>query len=161
LDKTARRLVLLMEPKANITSQSQETDIDVVSNDERLIRRINSKHHVIFDQNLGARRLSTKAFHASTDDKKMSVDLEQCIKNQGNDPAKYVTQPENIDGAVVFLAAIVRQKELEVECAPVPDNPCHGNVFKHPNLGRLNKKQENHLLANCEWLVAIPGVRLR
>ena len=149
-----------MEPKANITSSAQETEIDAIPDEERLIRRINSKHHVIFNQNLGARRLSTKAFSAADADKKMSVDLEQCIQDRGEDPAEYVTQSEKIDGAVVFPAAVVRKKNLEVERAPAPDNPCHGNVYKLPEPGNLNKRQKRHLLTNCSWLVEIPGVRL-
>jgi len=150
-----------MKPKTRITSGPIESFGGAIPDEDRLIRRINSKHHVIFDEKLGKRRVSTKAFSVAGADNKMSVDLERCIQDRGEDPSKYVTQREEIDGAVVFSAAVVRQKNLEVERAPEPDNPCHGNVFRVPKLGKLTSCQKRHLQDRCEWLVEIQGVRLR
>jgi len=125
---------------------------------ERVIRRLNSRYHKTFDKNLGCWRLTSVAISLATNDKKMSVDFEDCIVDQGKAPSDVVVPPN--DGAIVFSVSIVRGVELDVERQPVPSNECHGYVFSKCGLANLKRDQVRHIVEGSEWVVPLPDVKL-
>lgn len=128
---------------------------------DRLIRRVDPVHHVVEDKNLNCQRISTKLFTpSSVHNGGMSVDLERCITAQGRDPRDYVISPPHL-GAVCFKAADARRADLHVGCNPLPENPCHGEVWGKERPNRFSKGQQNALLRAAQWLVELSGVHLR
>ena len=83
----------------------------------------------------------------------MSVDLEQLIIEAGQDARNYVTTPR-WTGSVKFDAGALRKLKLQVGFDPLPQNPCHGEVWG------LGKEHPRSLLTIAAWFVEIPGVAL-
>ena len=108
--------------------------------DDLLIRRIDPKQHIINDENLGCLRISSKAFHPSSEHNGgLSVDVKSLIDAAGIDPKLFVTNPKQI-GSVAFKTGAARAVELKVGLDPEPDNPYHGQVW-----GKFSKPQEKAL----------------
>lgn len=129
-------------------------DINILGTD-LLIRRIDPKQHIISDENLGCLRISSKAFHPSSEPNGgLSVDVKSIIDAAGIDAKLYVTNPKQI-GSVAFRTAAARAVELIVGFDPEPDNPYHGQVW-----GNFSRSQEKALLNAIEWFVEIPDVKI-
>jgi hypothetical protein len=138
-----------------------------ILNDHGVIRRI-SDEHIVFDEKIGGQRISSMAFHASTDrNGGMSVDLQHEIEKAGLDAREYVTTPRWF-GSVHFQAGQLRDEGFMVGADPieimsgteakprVDPNPYHGEVW-----GRFTKGKQRRLLQLCEWFVPIAGVSIR
>lgn len=131
-----------------------------IYDDDKLIRRINPDQHIVFDQNTETKRLSSKAFSASSDARGgMSVDIEKLILSSGQNPKEYVINSKYL-GAVSFLASEARQLDLLIGANPIIDNPFHGEVWNTTQAKRLSKRQKDGLMSSCEWFVPLDGVTL-
>lgn len=133
-------------------------DEKAIGPDDIIIRRINPAQHVVIDENRKCRRISSKAFHPSTNGG-MSVDIEELILAAELDPRQYVTTPKYI-GSVAFSAGSARVANLLVGYDPLPKNPYHGEVWGNPRPDRFTGTQKRKLIAASEWYVEIPGVEI-
>lgn len=125
-----------------------------IRNHDGIIRRI-SDEQVVFDEKIGARRISSMAFKASTGHNSgMSVDLEASILEAGLDPRDYVTTPR-WTGSIRFVTQQLRAEGFSVGYDPLPENPHHGEVW-----GTFNKTNQRRLRQICEWFVKIDGVSI-
>ncbi len=132
-----------------------------ISPDDCIIRRINPEQHVVWDDNLDKRRVSSKAFTPSSGtDGGMSVDIENKIIGANEDPKEYVTTPV-FTGSVHFLASAIRELDLWIGYDPLPDNPHHGEVWGNPRPNRFKSSQKNGLHRLAQWYVALENVDLR
>jgi hypothetical protein len=128
-------------------------DHEGISAGDGVIRRI-SELQIVLDKS-GGRRLSSMAFKASAGENGgMSVDLEALIVEAGEDPRRYVTTPR-WTGSVRFEADRLREEKFSVGYDPLPDNPCHGEVW-----GAFTKSQQRNLRRMATWFVKIPGVMI-
>ena len=97
-------------------------DEDQIGADDTVIRRIDPEQHVVWDDNLDCKRVSSKAFSPSSEPNGgMSVDIESLIVQAGEDPKEYVTTPK-YTGSVAFSAGAARDLRLRVGYHPVPEN---------------------------------------
>jgi len=119
--------------------------------DDGVIRRV-SPHHLVPDPKVaGGRRLSTKAFTASTEvNGGMSVDLQALIEEAGLDAKAFVISPRWV-GAVRFTAGALRGEGLQIGYDPRPDNPYHGEAW-----GTFTKALKHRLLGLAKWFVPLP-----
>lgn len=118
-----------------------------------LIRHINVAVHVVPDENLQGRRISSAAFSPTSGDPHygMSVDLGQLLAEQGL-PENHMVR--NGMGAVKLRTGDVRAEGLRVGSDPVPTNAFHGQVW-----GVRNRKRLHRLVV--DWVVPISGVAIR
>lgn len=117
-----------------------------------VIRRI-SPHHLVYDDKIGGRRISSKAFQPSTGDRGgMSIDLQRLIEEAGLDAKAYVASPPWI-GAVRFTAEALRAEGLKVGFHPLPKNPYNGEVW-----GTFSKRMQKRLLALAEEFVPVAAL---
>lgn len=132
-----------------------------ISHDDDIIRRVNPEQHVVFDERIGQNRLSSKLFSPSSGPEGgMSVDIAELIEKSGNDVCDYVTTPV-FTGAVKFKACVAREVGLMIGYDPLPNNPCHGEVWNssaRPN--RFSTSQKKALFKEAEWLVPLSGVKI-
>lgn len=127
---------------------------------DQIIRRINPVHHVVWDDNLGCNRISTKAFSpSSTPNGGMSIDIEKLIVEGGLDPYEYVTTPK-FTGSVVFSAGAIRDIGLIVGSNPLDENPYHGEVWNPDAPNKFTKSQKRRLARACDWYVRISNVNI-
>lgn len=120
-----------------------------------LIRRINEAQHVILDENINGRRVSSAAFSRTTGDPDngMSVDLGQLLAEAGlQEDAKVLPGM----GAVKLQVGPVRDLKLRVGSDPTPTNAFHGQVWDVKD----TKRRQLHKLV-IGWVVPIPGVAIR
>lgn len=89
----------------------------------------------------------------------MSVDIEALILDGGDDPKQYVITPI-FTGSVAFSADNARNLGLKIGYDPIPENPCHGEVWGSPRANRFSSSQKKGLLAASEWYVEIEDVSL-
>jgi len=120
--------------------------------DDGVIRRV-SPHHLVSDPKVvGGRRLSTKAFSASTEvNGGVSVGLQALIEEAGLDAKAFVASPPWV-GAVRFTAGELRNEGLQVGYDPQPQNPYHGEAW-----GKFTSGLKNRLLALAKWFVPLPS----
>lgn len=119
-----------------------------------IIRRI-PEQHIVFDEKVGGKRISSMAFRCSSGaNGGMSVDLEQQIEEAGLDAREFVTNPLWI-GSVRFVAGQLRTEGLLVGYDPIDTNPYHGEVW-----GNFSRRMQNRLQQLCEWFVLIDGVTI-
>jgi hypothetical protein len=138
----------------------QPYDEKKIKPEEVIIRRINPVQHVVWDENRGCNRISSKAFSPSSGENGgMSVDIEDLILEGGHNPKQYVTTPI-FTGSVAFSADNVRNLGLRIGYDPIQENPYHGEVWGSPRANRFSNPQKKGLLAASEWYVEIEGVSL-
>lgn len=144
-----------LTPQRNpTTGQVIPHDHPEIKNTDGIIRRI-SEEQLVFDEKIGRKRISTKAFQASSGPNEgMSVDLQVQIEEAGLDARVYVTTPKWI-GSVRLEAGTLRERNLKVGFRPTRNNPYHGEVW-----GAFPKSTQRYLLNNCVWFVEIPGVSI-
>jgi hypothetical protein len=138
-----------------------------ISRQDRIIRRINVKEHVIWDGNRQRNRISSKLYNKSSgllDG--MSVDIEALILADGVDPVDHVTTPV-FTASVFFSAGDVRALGLIIGYEPVadvegqPDNPYHGEVWLTTQRKSFTRAQKKGLANSANWYVEIPDVDIR
>lgn len=135
-------------------------DEEEIKADDLIIRRINRDQQVVWDDNRGSFRISTKAFTpSSTLNGGMSVDIEAKIVFDGIDPKEYVTTPV-FTGSVAFPASAARELNLLVGYDPLTTNAYHGEVWGSKRPNRFNKSQKNGLLQASAWYVELEGVQI-
>lgn len=140
-------------------------DDEEIDDGDRLVRRVNPRHHVVPDGNTGGERLSTKLFSPSSDpDGGMSVNLLEPMISDEIDFEEFLKQPPYI-AAVQFRAEVARQNRMMVGKDPIDDedkpNPYHGQVWStgdRPN--RFSTGKKNALMKASEWLIEIPDVKI-
>lgn len=125
-----------------------------------IIRRI-PEHHVVMDEKIGGRRISSMAFKPSSGPNGgLSVDLQQQIEEEGHDAKAYVTTPHWV-GSIRFIAGELRGEDFKVGFDPIElktgnqPNPYHGEVW-----GKFSKGKQNRLRQLCDWFVPIDGVSI-
>lgn len=135
-------------------------DEDQIDENDVVIRRINPRQHVVWDDNLGRRRVSSKAFSPSSrSNGGMSVDIEALIVADGHDPHEYVTTPI-FTGSVALRAGDARALQLRIGYDPLPDNPYHGEVWGSSRPNRFSRRQKNGLIAASTWYVELKDVAI-
>lgn len=150
----------MKQPPRDAAGKIAPHDHDEIANDDFLIRRIDPKQHVVQDDNLNCRRLSSKAFQPSSEEGGgMSVDIEKLIQSDGLDPPTYVASPKYM-GSIRFTAGAARAVNLLVGYDPLPENPYHGEVWGESKPNRFSRTQQKAICAASEWLVAISGVEI-
>lgn len=122
--------------------------------DDVIIRRINPEQHMVWDQNEGRKRISSKAFSPSSGEYGgMSVDIEKLITARGQDPKAFVTTPV-FTCSVWFTADNIRGLGLKIGYEPTPDNHAHGEVWGTNRPNRFTKAQQSTLREQAQWYVA-------
>lgn len=128
---------------------------------DTIIRRINPRQHVIWDENRNQYRVSSAAYSKSSEQNGgMSVDIEALILAGGENPKRYVSTPV-FTGSVAFAAEQIRQLKLMIGYAPIPDNPYHGEVWMRTPSRRFSHYQKKGLVNAARWYVELPGVHIR
>lgn len=129
-----------------------------------IIRRVNRKQHVVWDENTKKERISSKLYQKSSgQDAGMSVDIEALMLADGVCPKKFVTTPVFM-GSVAFSAGQVRTLGLWVGYDPIPasqsdpGNPYHGEVWTTGPSKRFSDAQRRGLASAARWYVRLPGV---
>ena len=126
---------------------------DILPND-LIVRRI-SEQQIVIDAKIGGRRISSKAYKASSGaNGGMSVDCRRQIEEAGYDCRTFVTTPKWI-GSIMFETQPVRQEGFLIGSDPLPDNPFHGEVW-----GSFTKNQVDRLKQLAVWFVEIAGVSI-
>lgn len=126
-------------------------DLDIASNDG-LIRYIPTDQ-VVFDQNIGCKRLSSGAFsESSRPPGGMSVDLERLMANDGLPSLGRLPHPSF--GAVRLVAGDMRALGHRVGSDPLPHNPYHGAIW---NIGK-GKKARKRIMERIAWLKKPEGL---
>ena len=135
-------------------------DDETIEADDQIVRRISPDHHIVWDENRGCNRISSKAFSpSSSPNGGMSVDIEKLIIEAGLNPYEFVTNPE-FTGSVVFLAGAIRQIGLIVGSNPLQENPYHGEVWNCNTPKKFTKSQKKKLASACNWYVTIPNAEI-
>ncbi|UIY25900.1 hypothetical protein LZK76_10915 [Rhizobium leguminosarum] len=148
----------MKQPTRDAAGKVTPHDHEEIANDDLLIRRIDPKQHVVPDENLNCRRLSSKAFQPSSHEGGgMSVDIQKLIESEGLDPAIYTTSPKYL-GSIRFTAGAARAANLLVGYDPLPENPHHGEVWGENRPNRFSRTQQKAICAASTWLVSVPGV---
>lgn len=131
-----------------------------LTDDRSIIRRI-SEDHVVEDQNLGGKRISSALFKNDPRNGYLSVDSEHCIRQLGRDPVEYVTDPRWFGALIISVGTFRSVDKATTEAArwkigmvPIPGNDCHAGVW-----GKVTTGQSNSLQRKSTWLVEIHGVQ--
>lgn len=133
-------------------------DENQIDASDTIIRRINPQQHVVWDENRGCSRISSKAFSPSSGSNDgMSVDIEQLMLSDGVDPRQYVTTPV-FTGSVAFSAGAARAWGLMVGYDPLWTNPYHGEVWGGSRPNRFSQRQKRGLAEASRWYVELDGV---
>jgi hypothetical protein len=157
-----------IQPQRDALNNVIPYDEEQIENDDVIVRRIDSVNHIIPDGNRNIRRISTKAFRPSTDQKYpgMSIDVPKLIEAENIDPKKFITNPKYI-GSVSFKAEAVRRQALMIGFDPVQsvpsleDNPYHGQIWKLDTVNpKFSRELQKWFLKNADWYVEIPDVEL-
>lgn len=143
-------------------------DEQEIENDDVIIRRIDPQQHVVWDHDRECKRVSTKAFQASTKlNSGMSVDVEELVQRDGIDPREWVTSPR-FRGSVFFLTEVVRNLGLRVGYEPIEEdgtveaNPYHGEVWgPEEKPYKFTQSQQKKIHAAVEWYVELDGVAIK
>jgi hypothetical protein len=86
--------------------------------------------------------------------------FERLIMAAGLVPSEFVTSNPKHAGAVVFPANVPRASGLLVGYDPLPDNPCHGEVWGGARPNRFSNGQRKAIAASAQWFVEIDGVEI-
>ena len=136
-------------------------DEDDIHPNHNIIRRINPVQHVVWDENRGCNRISSKAFSPSSGvGGGMSVDVEAKIIADHLSPHEYVTTPA-FTGSVHFLASAARALDLWIGYDPLPENPYHGEVWNSVRPNRFSNAQKKGLQNACNWYVPLDDVEIK
>jgi hypothetical protein len=128
-----------------------------ISDQDRIIRRLNPAQHIVPDHNTGRDRVSSKLFSPSSEPNGgMSVDFPKLMERDGVVVEEFVTTPV-FTGSVVFPAWAVRSVDLWVGYEPISGNPYHGEVWRVPPARNFTNAQKKALMRASEWFVEIPG----
>ena len=150
----------MKQPPRDAVGKVTPHDHEEIAAADFLIRRIDPKLHVVQDDNLNCRRLSSKAFSPSSEEGGgMSVDIEKLIKDDGLDPATFVTSPKYL-GSIRFTAEACRAANLLVGYDPLTENPYHGEVWGERKPNRFSRTQQKAICAASTWLVPILDVQI-
>lgn len=139
-----------------------------IKNEDVIIRRVNPHHHVVYDDNIGGYRTSSKLFSpSSVHNGGMSVDIQKLIEAGGENVEEYVTTPV-YTGSVTFDASAAREVNLRIGYDPIEDapntedNPYHGEVWGNVDKpSRFTNAQKKALAKASKWLVALKDVALK
>ena len=143
-------------PPRDATGVVMPHDDPEIGNETILVRHINPAYHVVLDENIGGRRISSNAFSCSTGDPGhgMSVDIGQLLSEAARSMAAMV--PMGF-GAVSLNVGQVRNLVLKVGSDPIPEkNPYHGQTW---GVRRRARPQLHGIV--IDWVVAIEGVAIR
>ena len=128
--------------------------------DDKIIRRISRKRHVIWDEDRECWRISSMAYSTSSGQNGgMSVDIESLIVKDGINPEDFVTNNQ-YPASVSFTAEQIRALGLLLGSDPTPDNPYHGQVWKGSSAGRFTPSQARRLSQAAAWYLPMPDVSL-
>ena len=118
-----------------------------------LIRHI-PEYHIVPDENLGGRRISSGAFSHTSDDPDfgMSVDIGQLLDELGLSQDAMV--PLGM-GAVRLQVGAVRALALRVGSDPMPDNVAHGQVWGVKD----SKRSKLHKIVD-DWVTTLENVSI-
>jgi hypothetical protein len=129
-----------------------------ITGEDTIIRRINPQQHIVWDENRGRFRISSKVFSPSSEPNGgMSVDIERLMLADGLDPREYVTTPV-FTGSVAFSAGAARALGLIVGYDPIPTNPYHGEVWGADRPNRFSRQQRKGLAVASRWYVELDDV---
>ncbi len=143
----------MAEPPRDADGNVVPYDDPDIRQDDGLIRHVHPEHHVVFDENLGCRRLSTGLFSESSGPRGgMSVDLERLIVEDGLNPLGRLPGPDF--GAVRLVAGEMRALGHKVGRNPLPDNPYHGEVW---NIAR-GRAARRRIMDRMVWLKKPTGL---
>lgn len=143
----------MQPPQRDIDGITEPHDHDEILNEDFVIRRV-SEEQIVQDTATGRRRISSKAFKASSGPKgSMSVDIEKLIIEAGVDPKTWVTTPKWI-GSIRIGVSDIRNNNCKVGYDPILSNPYHGGVW-----GDLKKRPLQKALRSAStWYVQIDDV---
>lgn len=134
--------------------------------DDLIIRRINPKYHVVWDENRNRYRVSSAAFNkTSRPFGGMSVDIEKLILAANIEPKLYVTNPV-FTASVSFKASEIRSLGLLIGYEPVEatehtvENPFHGEVWDNTARKSFTDAQKRGLASFAVWYVELPDTDL-
>ena len=125
----------------------------------RLFRRIPlDSHFIVWDQTVGAYRLSTQAFkNLQENPPAFSVHLECVLQDAGLATQSVLKDPEHY-GLVALTAALVRAHQQAVEKHPEPGDPAHGHVVGHKPRGVMKAFVSAVTQGNqINWVVPPPN----
>ena len=144
-----------LAPKRNQDGEVVAHNDPAIDDASMLIRYINVREHVIYDENLRRRRISSAAFSASSGDPNfgMSVDLGQLLAEGGLSESARV--PAGM-GAVKLQVGPVRSLNLRVGSDQSRANKYHGQVWDV----KSGKRSKLHKLV-LDWVAPIDDVTLR
>ena len=144
-----------LNPPRDDTGAVVPHDDPAIEGDSSLVRHINPDFHIVPDENIGGRRVSSNAFSATNGDPQygMSVDIGQLLSELGLGEGGMV--PPGM-GAVRLRVNAVRGLALMVGSDPEPDNAAHGQVWGV----KSSKRPKIHKVVE-DWVIAIPGVAIR
>ena len=136
----------------------QPYDEQDLSDEDKLIRRVNPQHHLVHDENTGQMRTSSKLFSpSSASDGGMSVDVLKLIEQHGVDAKEFVTTPD-YTGSVIFPVEAARNTGLRVGYEPIENNPYHAEVWGNSKPNRFSRSQKREMVTASEWFGELPGV---
>lgn len=136
-------------PPLDVDGEVSPHDHAGIRASDGVIRRI-SPHHLVYDEKIGGRRVSSIAFRPLRGG--MSIDLQRLIEEAGLDAKAYVASPPWV-GAVRFTAEALRAEGFKVGFHPLPKNPYHGEVW-----GTFSKRMQKRLLALAEEFVPVAAL---
>lgn len=140
-----------------MTKPYDEPDIN---GNDIIIRRINPVYHTVYDENIGANRISTVAYSPSSGvDGGMSIDVEKLIEGAGLNAVEYVTNP-TYTCSVYFTAQDIRALGLRVGYEPLPDNFAHGEVWGSNGVNGFTRAQKKNLARGARWYHRVDGIEL-
>jgi hypothetical protein len=117
--------------------------------DLHFIRTIQSPNHVVKDAATGLYRVSSKAFSPSSEDKKLSGDLEQLLLTDGLHATSLRPALSRAVGAFALTIGKLRDQGLSVAHDPVRENWYHGAV------SGITKRHQKILSREAIELIAI------
>ena len=134
--------------------------------EDAVIRRIDPKYHVVWDENRGCHRISSGAYRESSGlNGGMSVDIEKLITAAGLAPHAFVTTPV-FTGSVCFPANAIRALDFQIGYDPivdvpnVADNPFHGEVWTKQPTKKFSASQKAGLAKLAKWYVQLSDVEI-
>ena len=117
-----------------------------------ILRRIPSAksgcEYFKFDENLGKNRPTSLAFSNSSDGTPCSITLSHKLREQNRDDLETIKGYENFY-LVKIPVKTIKDIGLNIEEAPLPDEPAHGYITG------INKKSHKKKLAKAaKWVIA-------
>lgn len=136
----------------------QPYDEDDLTCEDILIRRVNPDQHVVFDENTGKWRTSSKLFSPSSGPNDgMSIDIQKLIERDDLNVQDFVSNP-TYTGSIFFDVGSARNAGLRVGYDPIHENPYHGEVWGTDKPNKFTRSQKRALIRSSAWLVEIQDV---